>query len=590
MTIFDVLNVAGGVALFLYGMNIMGSGLEKLAGSKLENILKSMTSSTIKAVVLGATITGLIQSSGATTVIVIGLVNSGIMKLSQAIGIIMGANIGTTVTGQIIRLSDLSGDSLLLKLLTPKSFAPVLAFAGAILFVFFKKPKQRNIGQILLGLGILFIGMFTIEASVVGLRESPTFIHLFASLENPILGILAGILVTVALQSSSASVGILQALSITGMVTWSSAIPIILGQNIGTCSTPLLASVGASKGAKQSALVHLYFNVIGTLLFMAGLYSAEYLFGLSFWNNIMNKGDIANFHTLFNVVVTIAFLPFAGVLAKLAQMTVKNTHQDEPILDIPVLDERLLTSSALAIQQSRSALEAMAAAVKTNYIEAMSLLSNYNEEKVNLIGQRESVVDRLEVSLNNYLIKITAKNLSKPENKVVSHLIYLVTQFERIGDYAVNIMERSGEVFDKNISFSVMAKNELGVLVDAVIEVLELSISAFKENNPQIASRVEPLEETIDIMCDTLHEQHISRLKQGQCSTESGVVFLEILSDIERISDHCSNVAINVIGTNTTGEFDSHRLKKELHSGNTKSYNELLNHYKEKYFDKLVNS
>ena len=330
LTIFNVFNLAGGLALFLYGMTIMGTGLEKLAGGKLESILQRLTSSVPKAVLLGAVITGLIQSSSGTTVIVVGLVNSGILSLTQAIGIIMGANIGTTVTGQLIRLSDISGSGWLLTLLKPSTFSPVVAFIGAVLFVFFKSPKKRNVGQIMLGFGILFTGMFTMEGAVTPLRDSPLFLQLFSTLQNPVLGVLVGTLVTVAIQSSSASIGILQALSATGAITWGSAIPIILGQNIGTCSTPLLASIGASTAAKRSAIVHLYFNIIGTTLFLGAVYGLKAAGLFPFWNEVMNKGDIANFHTLFNVLVTLLFIPFTRVLAWLAERTIPS-HPGEAL-------------------------------------------------------------------------------------------------------------------------------------------------------------------------------------------------------------------------------------------------------------------
>ena len=354
MDIFSVISMAGGLALFLYGMNIMGTGLEKLAGSKMEMILKKLTSTTLMAVLSGAVLTGLIQSSSAATVIVVGLVNSGIMQLPQAIGVIMGANIGTTVTGQLIRLADIGGGSVVLKFLKPSTIAPLLAFTGVVLFLFFKEQGKRNVGQTMLGFGILFTGLFTMEAAVAPLRDSPHFMQLFASLQNPFFGVLAGALVTIAIQSSSASVGILQALSTTGAVTWGSAIPIILGQNIGTCSTSLIASIGTSKGAKRAAFVHLYFNIIGTFGFMALLYGVKYIVGFPMWNDAINRGDIANFHTLFNVTTTLLFLPFTKFLAKLATMTVPD-QGEEPSLELPLLDERLFGSPAVAIQQACSA-------------------------------------------------------------------------------------------------------------------------------------------------------------------------------------------------------------------------------------------
>ena len=588
MTIFDVISLAGGIALFLYGMTIMGSGLEKLAGGKMESILQKLTSSTVRAVLLGAIITGLIQSSAGTTVIVIGLVNSGIMQLSQAIGVIMGANIGTTVTGQLIRLSDISGGGFWMDLLKPDSFAPVIAFAGAILFVFFKAQKKRNIGQIMVGFGLLFTGMGTMTAAVEPLRESALFIRLFTSLQNPFLGVLAGILVTVAIQSSSASVGILQALSSTGVVTWGSAIPIILGQNIGTCSTPLMASVGASKAAKRSAMVHLYFNVLGTLVFMGIIYGARAVFGFSWWNETMNMGDIANFHTLFNVVVTLLFIPFTRVLAKLAELTIPDKPGEKTEIEIPILDKRLFNSPAVAIQQAKSAVETMARNAGANYADAVPVLFSHNAETLHLIEQRESVIDKLEVSISNYLIRITDKELSENESHAVNELIQFIVEYERIGDYAINVMERSGEIFDKEIVFSDSAVQELCLVDDAIKEILAITLQAFVTGDAAVAEQVEPLEETIDLMIDTLRDRHVGRLKEGVCAIESGIIFLEILTNLERISDHRSNIAARIVGNEVDSEhFDAHEFRRNMHDGYVPNFNEMLAQYKLKYYAPL---
>lgn len=588
MTIFDAISLAGGIALFLYGMSIMGSGLEKAAGSKMEVILKKMTSSTVRAVLLGAIITGLIQSSAGTTVIVIGLVNSGIMQLSQAIGVIMGANIGTTITGQLIRLADLSGGGLLMDLLQPSSFAPLIAFFGAVLYVFFNAPKKRNIGQIMVGFGMLFIGMGTMTQAVEPLRESQLFIDLFTSLQNPFLGVLAGILVTVAIQSSSASVGILQALSSTGLVTWGSAIPIILGQNIGTCSTPLMASIGASKAAKRSAVVHLYFNIIGTFVFMAAIYGAKAIFQFTWWNEVMNMGDIANFHTIFNVVVTLLFMPFTKLLAKLAEWTIRDKPGENLEIEIPILDERLFNSPSVAIQQAKSAVETMAHNAGENYGKAIPFLFDRNDETLNLINQREDVLDKLEVSISNYLIKITDKELSENESQTVNNLIKFIVEYERIGDYAINVIERSGEIFDKGITFSQSAVEELYLVDSAIKEILQLTQEAFETSDAKIAEKVEPLEETIDLMIDTLRDRHVKRLKDGVCAIESGIVFLEILTNLERISDHCSNIAARIVGTEFEGEaFDSHEFRRNMHDGYVPNFNEMLKKYKEKYYSPL---
>lgn len=585
---FSVCTLAGGIALFLYGMSIMGAGLERMAGGKMESILQHLTSSVWKSVLLGAVVTGIIQSSAGTTVMVIGLVNSGILQLSQAIGVIMGANIGTTITGQLIRLSDISGNSLVLQLLKPSTFAPLVAFAGAVLFVFFKTQKKRNAGQIMMGFGMLFTGMQIMEQAVYPLRHSELFIKLFTQLQNPVLGVLAGILVTVAIQSSSASVGILQALSSTGVVTWSSAIPIILGQNIGTCSTPLMASVGASKGAKRSAVVHLYFNIIGTLVFMAAIYGIQYTIGFSFWNETMNMGDIANFHTLFNVLVTVLFMPFTKLLAKLAEMTIKDKPGDIIELEeMPVLDERLLSSPSVAIQQAKNAVELMARNARENCAAAVPLLFHPGEDVRTVINQRESMVDKLEVYVSNYLLKITDKELSEAESHAVTELLYYVVEYERIGDYAINVADRSGEIADKELEFSSTAKRELALLSDAVNEILEITYQAFHEDSVAAAERVEPLEETIDALIDALRTKHVHRLKDGVCAIESGIIFLEILTNLERVGDHCSNIAARIIGAADDENFDAHELRRRLHVGMVANYNEMLRGYRQKYLDAL---
>lgn len=585
MTIFNVINLAGGLAMFLYGMTMMGSGLEKLAGSKLESILQKLTSSTLRAVLFGAVITAVIQSSSGTTVIVVGLVNSGIMQLSQAIGVIMGANIGTTVTGQILRLADIAGGGLLLNLVKPANLGPIVAFVGAVLIMFFKSAKRRNVGQIFMGFGLLFIGMTTMTAAVGPLSESPTFVKLFTSLQNPILGVLAGTLVTIAIQSSSASVGILQALSSTGLVTWGSAIPIILGQNIGTCSTPMLASVGASKAAKRSAIVHLYFNIIGTVLFMGIIYAAKAIFQFSWWNETVNMGGIASFHTLFNVVVTLIFLPFTKLLAFLAEKTIPDSASDAPEIEIPVLDERLLNSPAVAVQQARNAVETMARNARLNYAEAVPVLLSHNQETIQLIHQRESVIDTLEVSISNYLVKITDKELSETESHTVNELINFIVEFERIGDYAINVVERSGEIFDKEITFSDSAIRELQLVDEAIKEILDITLRAFSTGDASVAEQVEPLEETIDMMTEMLRDRHVRRLKEGVCAIESGIIFLEILTNLERISDHCSNVAARILGSESEDEhFDAHALRRNLHAGYVPNFNEMLSGYKEKYY------
>lgn len=584
MSIFNVINLAGGVALFLYGMSIMGTGLEKIAGGRMQGVLQKLTASTLRGVLLGTLITAVIQSSAGTIVIVVGLVNSGILALPQAVGVIMGANIGTTVTGQLIRLADISGDSLLLTLVQPSTFSPIVAFAGAILYVFFKSPRRRNIGQIMLGFGILFTGMFMMEDAVRPLRESEMFVRLFTSLQNPILGVLAGLMVTVAIQSSSASVGILQALSTTGAVRFGNAVPIIMGTHIGTAFTPLMAAVGASKNAKRSAVIHLYFNLISSVVFLALLYLVQFAVGLPFWEAVLNKGSIANIHTFSSILATIAFLPFTRGLVRLAELTVPDADGEVQDLSLPVLDERLFTSPAVAIQQAKSAVEKMASRAAHNYRNAVQMALSYDDEVAARINQREDLIDRAEVSVGNYLIKIADHNLSEGESHGVSELLNFITEFERIGDYAINILERGAELRDKELAFSETAKGELLVLSDAINEILALTANAFRDADLTPAERVEPLEETIDQMCEELRERHILRLKTGSCQIETGIIFLDVLTNMERISDHCSNVAARIIGSESDTGLDSHRLRRTLHEGAMPNYNDLLNGYMGKYY------
>ena len=587
MTIFNVINLAGGIALFLYGMSIMGTGLEKLAGGKMEAVLQRLTSSVWKAVLLGAILTGLIQSSAGTTVICIGLVNSGIFTLSQAIGIIMGANIGTTVTGQLIRLSDISGSGWLLTMLKPSTFSPIVAFVGAVLFVFLKSPKKRNIGQICMGFGILFTGLFTMENAVAPLKDSPLFVRLFTSLQNPFLGVLAGALVTVAIQSSSASVGILQALSSTGVVTWGSAIPIILGQNIGTCSTPLIASMGASTAAKRSAIVHLYFNVIGSAIFLAAVYGLKAAGLFPFWNDVMTKGDIANFHTLFNVVVTLLFMPFTRALAWLAERTIPEKEGEAADLSMPVLDQRLLQSPAVALQQAKNAVEKMASRTHTNFAKTVGLFNRFDADVAANVSHREELLDKMEVSITDYLIRISDQELTESESHAVSEFLKFVGEYERIGDYTVNLMDCARQLSEQEWSLSPTAKKQAALLFEAVDEVQRIASLAFVQTDADLAAQVEPLEETVDRMCDVMREEHIARLKGGECAIEPGLLFLDMLTNAGRISDHCSNIAARLIG-DETDDPDVHARKHSLLAGQDAAFNARLNTYEQKYLAPLT--
>ena len=572
MDITHITSLLGGIALFLYGMSIMGAGLEKLAGGKMQGVLQKLTSSTIKGVIFGTLITGVIQSSAGTVVICVGLVNSGIMTLTQSVGVIMGANIGTTVTGQLIRMADISGDSLWLTLIQPKTFAPVVAFIGCIFYVFLRNAKKKNIGQIMLGFGILFTGMSLMDTGVSPLRESAAFQDLFVSMTNPILGILVGVVATVIIQSSSASVGILQALSSTGLVTFGSAIPIILGAHIGTAFTPLLTIGGSSKDGKRTALIHLYFNIIGSVVLLAAIYAVRYTIGIPVWNDVMNKSSIANIHTLSSVAAMILFLPFSRVLSRLAVLTVPDSAEEAQELSMPVLDERLFKSPAVALQQAKNAVVKMSRRAARNVNLAAPLLIKMDEDVVSAINVRENLIDRMEVEVSNYLIKMTDQELGDDESHAVTELLNFVTEYERIGDYAVNIMEKSEELYEKEASFSDHAKEQLKLLTSAMERILDLTNDAFENDDLTLARQVEPLEEVIDIMVEKLRDQHIKRLKDGICSIDTGVVFLDVLNNAERISDHCSNIAARLVGMSEGDDYDSHTLKSLMHHNPTKEY------------------
>ena len=572
MDITHITSLLGGIALFLYGMSIMGAGLEKLAGGKMQGVLQKLTSSTIKGVIFGTLITGVIQSSAGTVVICVGLVNSGIMTLTQSVGVIMGANIGTTVTGQLIRMADISGDSLWLTLIQPKTFAPVVAFIGCIFYVFLRNAKKKNIGQIMLGFGILFTGMSLMDSGVSPLRESAAFQELFVSMTNPILGILVGVVATVIIQSSSASVGILQALSSTGLVTFGSAIPIILGAHIGTAFTPLLTIGGSSKDGKRTALIHLYFNIIGSVVLLAAIYAVRYTIGIPVWNDVMNKSSIANIHTLSSVAAMILFLPFSRVLSRLAVLTVPDSVEEAQELSMPVLDERLFKSPAVALQQAKNAVVKMSRRAARNVNLAAPLLIKMDEDVVSAINVRENLIDRMEVEVSNYLIKMTDQELGDDESHAVTELLNFVTEYERIGDYAVNIMEKSEELYEKEASFSDHAKEQLKLLTGAMERILDLTNDAFENDDLTLARQVEPLEEVIDIMVEKLRDQHIKRLKEGICSIDTGVVFLDVLNNAERISDHCSNIAARLVGMSEGDDYDSHTLKSLMHHNPTKDY------------------
>lgn len=581
----------GSVALLLYGMHILGAGLEKISGGKMEKILEKLTNNIIKAILLGALVTAVIQSSGATTIIVVGLVNSGILRLNSAVGIIMGANIGTTVTGQILRLGDLENNAALgniMQFLTPKYLAPVLALAGIVIIMASKKDTLKAVGDIGMGLGVLFTGMLQLTNSVEPLSELEAFKNLFASLENPILGIIAGTVVTALLQSSSASVGILQAISTTGVLKFSAAFPIIMGQNIGTCSTSIISSFGASKNAKRTAMVHFYFNFIGTVLFLVIIYALKAAGVLTFWNNTMDMGSIANFHTFFNIIVTVVFIPFHSLLEKLAVATIrsKNNDEDDLISDSAenMLDPRFLKSPSLAIQHANNAVAYMGNLAKYNFNASCGLYKNYDQKFIDKIKEYEDIIDKTEDKLNSYLVKITDCELNAVESKAVTSLLHLITDFERIGDYSFNIMERAEVMREKDIMLSESAVKDLDFIAGAVTEIIDMAIAAVEYDDYKTATDIEPLEETIDHLEYELKNRHINRLKNGSCAIDRGVYFLDMLSDIERIADHCSNVGVHVLRRNQTKySINHHEYIDNIHKGESPEYMNALKKFSEKY-------
>lgn len=579
MDIFSVLSLIGGLALFLFGMNVMGSALEKQAGGKLKIILEKLTSSPIKGLILGVGVTAVIQSSSATTVMVVGFVNSGLMNLSQAIGIIMGANIGTTVTSWILSLSALESSSMIIKLMKPTSFAPILAAIGIGFYMFSKSDKKKNLGTIFLGFTVLMTGMEMMSAAVKPLAEVPEFTNILLLFSNPIFGVLAGAILTAAIQSSSASVGILQALSKTGAITFGSAIPIIMGQNIGTCITALLAGVGASKNAKRASMVHLYFNVIGTILFMIGFYSLNAIIKFSFINDSVNAFNIAVVHTLFNLIATAVMLPFTKLLEKLACLTVKDDVEDE---EFQMLDDRLLGTPSVAVYHCKTIADKMALLAKSTLFDAIESLDNYSPQLVESIIENEDKIDVYEDKLGTYLVRLSSKDLSKEDSNQTSKLLHCIGDFERIGDHALNIKETADEINSKNIVFSDDAMAEIRVISSALREILDMSMEVFINNDVELATKVEPLEQVIDLLKASLKTKHIERLQKGGCTTEMGFVFSDIITNYERVADHCSNIAVCVIEI-AKNSMSTHEYINELKESHNKYFEGQYEAFKTKY-------
>ncbi len=585
MGISNLLQLIGGLALFLFGMNTMGTGLEKTSGGKLEKLLERLTSNPIKAVVLGAAVTGIIQSSSATTVMVVGFVNSGIMKLSQAVSVIMGANIGTTVTSWILSLSGIESDNFIVNLLKPDSFAPILALLGVVLLLFFQSESKKNIGSIFIGFGVLMFGMKAMSAAVKPLADMPEFADILTMFTNPVLGLLVGALLTAVIQSSSASVGVLQALCMTGTISIGVALPIIMGQNIGTCITAILSSVGANKNAKRAALIHLYFNLIGTILFMAVFYSLNGLMSFGFLDDILNPAGVAVIHTIFNISCTVALLPFAKLLEKLAYLSLPEKNfetQTENAGDFQLLDARFLDKTSFATEQCRNVTSRMARLTKESMYKALGLLGQYNEDEAARVLALEDKVDKFEDELSTYLVKLSSKNLSEKDSRTISILLHCIGDFERISDHSVNVMEAAKEMHDKKLSFSKEATAEIRIFVEAVKEIIAITFEAFETDNTELAQTVEPLEEVIDNLNESLKKRHIKRLRTGTCTIELGFVLSDIINTFERISDHCSNVALWVLHSKEVG-FDTHGYVERMRRGDNENFEAKYMQFKGKY-------
>lgn len=587
MDIFDVLSMVGGLALFLYGMHIMGDALAKMSGGKLEKVLERLTSNKWSAVLLGAGVTAVIQSSGATTVMVVGFVNSGIMKLNQAVGIIMGANIGTTATSWLLSLSGIDGGSFFLQMLKPTSFTPTLAVIGAILVVFCKSEKKHNIGTILLGFAILMYGMTAMSSAVEPLKDVPQFTQILTKFENPLLGVIAGFVLTTIMQSSSVSVGILQALCSTGAVSYALALPIIMGQNIGSCTTAMISSVGASKDAKRAAAVHFYFNVIGTVVFMLVFYISNAFVHYAFLPQAANEVGIATIHSIFNIAATIVLLPLSGFLEFLAVKTIKDDDEEEDELSkhdkvLQLLDPVFLERPGFAIMQCRKVASEMAELSMKSVGRAVGLLTAYDEEIAERIRKEEDTVDKYEDQLGTYLLRLSTKDLSKEDGHRLSLMLHSLGDIERISDLAVNILLAVEQMHKKELIFSKKAMDELAVYSKALKDILTMTVDAFEQNDRYKAALVQPLEELMDDMNKELKKRHVKRLRKGKCTIELGLSLSDISDTYERISDHCSNIATCVIQVEDD-ELDAHEHRKEVKEQDAKWYDEQYRAYEQKY-------
>lgn len=581
MDIFTFLTLLGGLALFLYGMDLMGDGLKRLAGGRLESILSRLTSNRVSGFLLGLAVTAIIQSSSATTVMLVGFVNSGIMHLSQTIGIIMGANVGTTVTAWILSLSELDGgEAIILKLFQPSTFTPILAVIGVVMMMMSKKDRHKNLGMIFVGFAVLMFGMDTMSSSVAGLRDDPSFTKLLVMFSNPVMGILIGTVLTAIIQSSSASVGILQALAITGAIPYATAIPIILGQNIGTTITPILSSISGNREAKRVAFACLFIKLLGVIIVAPIFYIINAFVGFEFMNSNVSAVKIAVVHTLFNIITTVILIPFTKVIEKTVTKVIRGKKTENDVLD--TLDERFIAMPSFAVEKCRELVNSMAKIACESYTDATGLLNGYSNEIVSKVSASEEEVDRYEDKLSTYLVKLSAKDLSAKDSREVSELLHCIGDIERISDHAVNICEAMTEMHDKKIEFSEGAKRDISIISEATKEVLSLATGALSGNDLALAKEVEPLEQVIDRLKRKIKNNHIDRLKDGDCTVEMGFILSDLLTNYERIADHCSNIAVCLLET-ANGSFEMHEYLNNVKADGKNEFYEQYEAYKKKY-------
>ena len=582
MSVADVISLLGGIALFLFGMSLMGEGLKKVAGSRLELVLYKLSSTPLKGVLLGTGVTAVIQSSSATSVMVVGFVNSGMMKVKQAIGVIMGAILGTSVTGWILCLSSLEGGSGVVQLLSTEVLTGIVAVVGIILRMFTGKTSNRYAGEILLGFAVLMYGMSAMSGAVSPLRESEAFIRILTSFSNPVLGILVGLAFTSVLQSASAAVGILQALAITGAVTFEVALPIVMGIAIGAAVPVLLSALGANLNGKRTAFIYLLIDVLGVLIWALLFYGANAIIHFTFLDTVLSSVSIALMNTLFRLATVIVLLPCIGLMERMVELLFPDDGSAAEEQEMDRLEERFLQHPALSIEQSRLVTNSMAERAEGNLLMAVGLRNRWSDKDFRMVGETESVIDRYEDKLGTYLMKITSKSLSQSQSEEVSKYLHTISDFERISDHALNISEAAKEIHDKDLQFSPEACHELDVIESAVREILSIAVGAFVENDPQRAARVEPLEEIIDGLCDEMKSHHVDRLQSGSCTLNQGFVFNDLLTNYERVADHCSNIAVAIIELESDS-FDTHEYLNSVRAMKSSSFARYYEEYKQEY-------